>query len=203
VAAATTTPIEVCNLALLYVGNGQTINDFDEATQEAKACKVFYVKARDALLQSFPWSFATKRSALAALSTPDVETSDARTGWSYSYALPSDCLSPRRLWAGARTPASGDRIPFAIEGVLLLTDEEDAELTYTFQESTVARWSPLFVEALAWALAMKLCLILPVRPEWAKNAKTESELAWRKAGAADHRASQEDPPPPSEYTSVR
>ena len=202
-AASTTTALEVANLALLYVGNGQTINDFDEVTQEAKACKVYFVKARDALLESFPWKFATKRSVLAVLSSPDALTAYERSGWAYTYGLPADLITPRSLYSGTRTPAAGSRIPYDIEGNLLLTDQDEAELLYTSQETNVGLWSPLFIEALAWQLAVKLCLILPVKPEWARNAKVEAELAFRKAGAAQSRGAQEDPIPPSEYTSAR
>ncbi len=195
-AAASTTPVDVCNLALLYIANGQTITALDDRTSAARACKVFYAKARDALLESFPWKFATKRSVLA-LSTEE------RTGWAYVYDLPADCLAPRSIYPGKRMPSALEKIPFDVEGTLLLTDWAEAELIYTFQETVVAHWPALFVEALAWALAMKLCLTLPVKPEWSKGAKVEAELAFRKAGAAQFRATQEDPTPPSEYTSAR
>lgn len=202
-AAATTTALEVCNAALLYVGNGQTINDFDEVTQEAKACKAFYAKTRDELLEKAWWKFATKRADLAVLSSPDVETADARSGWAYTYQLPADCLQPRYIWSGNRTPTPDDRVPFDVEEVLFLTDQEDCELVYTFQQTVVARFSALFVEALAWALATKLALVVPVKPELAKLAEAKALQALRSAAAANARGERVDPPPPSEYTSAR
>lgn len=205
--AETTTEVEVCNQALLYTGTGQTINSLTENTMESRACKVHSGKTRVALLQAFPWKFATKRATLALLA------GEARTGWAYTYELPSDCISPRFLWAGSRMPNAIDKIPFDIEtvsaasgavaGLCLLTDQKAAELIYTADVRTVSLWSPLFVDAVAWALAVKLCLILPVKPEWAKNAKFEAVAAFNKAGAAEFRGSQQDPNPPSEYTSAR
>lgn len=206
-ASATTTPVDVCNLALLYTGTGQTINSLDENTQEAKACKVFYAKARDALLESFWWKFATKHAVLALLA------GQARTDWVYTYALPADCITPRYIHTGMRIPNAIDKIPFDIEtvssaadlvsGLCLVCDQQAAQLCYTANSEVVALWSPLFIEALAWELATRLCLILPVKPEWSTRAKAGAIAAFAKAGAAQNRGAQQDPNPPSEYTSAR
>lgn len=196
-AAATTTELEVCNLALLLVGNGQQINGFDEKTMESKACKVFYAKARDAFLEAFWWKFATKRALLA------VVAGQTRDGWAYVYAQPSDFLAPQRIWNGERVPTARNKIPFTLEGTFVLTDRAQASLIYTYQCTAVALWTPLAIDALGWELAMRLALILPVRKDWAKDAKQEAALAFTRAVAANLRAEQEDPEPPSEYTSER
>jgi hypothetical protein len=206
VASATTTVAEICNEALLYVGSGQAINDLDEDSAEARACKVYYAKTRDALLEAFPWKFAGKRSVLALLS------GEERVGWAFAYAWPSDCLAPRRIWNGQRTPAAYSRIPFDVEststngnvsGRCIVTDREDAELIYTAQVTTVALFTPLFCETLALSLASKLALILPIKPDVASRLKLEARAAFQTAAAAQLRASQEDVAPPSEYTAYR
>lgn len=195
--AATTTEVEVCNLALQYVGNGQAINSLEERTQESKSCKIHYAKARDAFLEAFPWKFATKRVVLAEVA------GQARDGWKYVYALPADSLAPRRIWNGARLPSAGNKIPFDIEGIYLLTDKPQAQLIYTFQETVVARWTPTAIDALAWELAMRLSIVIPVRKDWARDAEAKAARAYRLAAGVNLRGSQEDPEPPSEFTSIR
>lgn len=205
-AAATQTPVDVCNLALLYTGQGQQINSLDQATIEAKACKVHYAKTRDAFLESAWWKFATKHAVLALLS------GQTRTDWVYVYQLPSDFIAPRYIHTGQRLSNPIDRIPFdlesvsastAVTGQCLVTDQKAAELCYTAEVPTIALWTPLAVDALAWELAVKLCLILPVKPEWAARARLEAKQARATALASQARSAQSDPTPPSEYTNAR
>lgn len=205
-AAVTTVAVQICNEALLFTGTNAIINDFNENTAEAKACKVVYEKTRDALLEKFPWRFCTRRAVLAQLA---IET----TGWAYTYALPADCLSPRRIWNGLHVCQDADEIPFDVEsysltltpfgGLCLLTDKAQAELIYTAANTNPALYSPLFVEALAWAIAVKLCLVLPVKPEWAARCQVMAEKTAREAWASQLRGIREGPVPDSEYTTTR
>lgn len=203
-----TTALQICNAALLNTGTSISINAFDARTAESRACNVIYEPTRDALLERFPWKFATRRKLLAPL----ADAAHARSGWAYSYALPSDCIIPQYVYPGLRSVNALDKIPFATEAsglatpstmMVLLTDRADAELVYTSRNDNVAMYSPLFVETLAWALAVKLCLVLPVKPEWAKNCKAGLVEALLIAKSVHMRGQQEDPNPPSEYTTRR
>lgn len=205
------TAVQICNAALVNTGTSATINSFDERTSESRACKAIYELTRDGLLERFPWKFATKRQSLALNSGSWLQ----RTGWTYSYALPSDCIIPRRIWAGVRTPNALDKIPFEVEAsgpgtsttetsqLILLTDQAAAELIYTARNDNPALYSPLFIEALAWALAKKLCLVLPVKPEWSAKCDAEFTKALLIAKSVHSRGHQEDPNPPSEFTTAR
>ena len=82
--------IDICNLALSHVG-GRPIESFTEGTKEAIECGRFYAFDRDAVLEDHNWNFARKRLDLAL-------TSDEVSGWTYSYAWPTDCLAPRRIY---------------------------------------------------------------------------------------------------------
>lgn len=205
-AAVTTVALQICNEALLFTGTSAFINDLDENTAEAKACKVVYEKTRDALLEKFPWRFTTKRAVLAPLA-------ETRTGWEYVYALPVDCLAPRRIWNGVQVSQDADEIPFDVEtfsngagvvsGLCLVTNQPQAELIYTAANPNPALYSPLFVEALAWAIAVKLCLVLPVKPEWAARCQVMAVTSAREAGASQLRGMREGPIPDSEYTTTR
>lgn len=202
--ATITTVAGVCNLALGMVGQRQLIDDIDEESNEAQACKLYYSTARDECLAAFPWSFATKRAVLA-LST------ETRTGWDLVYVAPTDLLLDGRrfVWDGSRSTPIDLRIPNALElndaddGYLLLTDEPDAELVYTAQLNTVALWSNAFVKAVAARLAVDLALMLPVKPELSERLEPRARLALAHAAARDGNASTPDADPESESIRVR
>lgn len=202
---ATIAPHQVCNIALSFVGNGQDINSLEENTLESKQSKIHYAATRDDLLEVFPWRFATRRAVLARLA---VE----RTGWGFVYAVPADLLAVQRIWNGERRSRSDDQIPFDIEALVtgtnvsgrcLLTDKEDAELIYTAECPAVALWTPTFVQAVAWALAVKLALVVPVKPQLAALADGKALTALKKAKAAQLNGIHVDVEPPSPLTTSR
>lgn len=207
----TTTEVQLCNLALARIGQREFIDNLDDdETAVAEACRVLYGPARDAVLESVPWKFATRRATLA------LSTSPARDGWTYVYALPADCVSARAVTVpGIRAPAAGARIPFdteadsspaslgKVDSRVLLTNQAGAELVYTAQVETVALFPPLFVEAVAWKLASDLALCVLLKPAIAEAMMKKYELELSKAAASQYRQSREDQPPESEFTAVR
>ncbi len=205
-AAATTTAEQVCNLALQRIGCTDTIDDLEENTLEARACKVSYAAARDALLEMFDWRFARRRTALAQV-VDAAGDAVAFSGWVYGYVLPADCIKPRGLY-----PLESKQ-PFTLELAddasgnptvqALLTNVEEAELFYTAQITTVALWSPLFVQALSWLIAIDLCSALPKKLEWAPQVKAGFAAAFATAGSRNHGAEQESRPPESEFITGR
>lgn len=194
-ASTVTTDAEVCNLALSYAGQRQFIGDLNEATDEARVCKVHYATLRDRLLSAHWWSFATKTVALAQLSGV------TRTPWTYCYSLPADLLEAQYLWAGMRNPPANERVPYVLQAgdaagtVILCTDMDEAELVYTCQHQTPAVWTPGFVSALAAALSFPVALGLAVKPQLAFPLR---ELARQELGiavAADVNQQQRDVEP--------
>jgi hypothetical protein len=199
-----TAEADICNLALLRIGQRQTIDDLDEESEQAEACSVLYPLARDAVLEAARWPFATGRAELAALSGV------TRTNWQYVYALPTDYLAARFIVvAGLRAPAVDQRIPYALEydsitkKQVLLTDLSPAELVYTARIENVALFSPLFVQALAWKLAADLCLALPVKPGVGVAMQQQYRIALSEAAASMLNQQQGDPPPDSEFVRER
>lgn len=208
--AASTNPVDVCNLALQYVGSSQELNTLDEARAEARACKRFYSRVRDACLERFIWRFATVRADLALLANA------ARSGWTYTYQLPANCITPQFIvppgFSGELLSSEEEKIPFDVEadqvlGVVtskvLLSNLENAELVYTAECPNVALWSPLFVDLVAWEIAVKLCLTLPVKPDWAIRAKQGARDAFAEAGASQLRARKQGTLPRSSFTTAR
>lgn len=195
---------ELCNVALARVGQKRDLlDDFAaDTTEAAELCRALYPVARDAILASAPWSFATKRATLADLDDP-------RSGWAYTYALPTDCLVARELYAGSRNPTADERIVFAIEydattaKRVLVTDQEDAELVYTAALEAVPLFPPLAQEAIAWRLASDLALALTVKPQVGLAMAQGAARALATAIAADFREGREDLQPDSEFIRER
>lgn len=149
--------VDICNLALGHLGDEATVSSIDppEGSAQAEHCERFYPIARDAVLSGHAWSFATKRVALALLSTD--ETPDT---WAYAYALPSECLSPIAVFApGATDDSEGDDfiVEALADGTLVLyTNTEDATLRYVEQITDTTKFKPLVVAAIARLLASYL-----------------------------------------------
>lgn len=196
-----TTAEGVCNIALLRLGQRDTIASLGEQSAQARACNALFETARDAVLQLAIWGFATKRALLAAL------TGEERSGWTYAYALPTDCIAPRLIWPGDWPVAPDARIPYAEESTgtarLILTNQPDAELVYTARITAVPLFSPLFQQALAWYLAADLALALPVKPGLAAQMQQGFRLALSQAQAANFNQQQESPPPDADAIRAR
>jgi hypothetical protein len=112
--------VQISNLALARIGILQGIDDLDEASDEARACKLAFDACLDGLMEAHDWPFISNRTA--GLGLVETDPSDA---WAYSYRLPSDYLMAGSL---------GDGIPFTLSsdatGGLLLTSINPATLTY-------------------------------------------------------------------------
>jgi hypothetical protein len=185
---------QLCSVALLRVGQRQTIADLDEESEEAIACKALYGHCRDAVLEEFAWPFASAEATLAL-------TTVTRTFWNFVYALPVDCLAPRYIDIG-RGMAPEVEPPFEVvreasvpSRKVLLTDEEDAVLVYTAKVEEVGVFSPLFSDALVWRLASELALALPIKPgvAGAMDAKYQQAIARAKASQLLQRKGDREP----------
>lgn len=139
--------VDICNLALSYLGQRGDITAIDgsDTTANAQTMTTYYPIARRTLLAEHPWSFATKRSGVLADTTSDTET------WAYRYAVPSDMIEPiALLYDGAR---DDDKSEFVIEGDYIYSNAADVTLRYIYDQTDVTRWSMPFVEAVARKLA--------------------------------------------------
>jgi len=136
------TPIKICNSALIKLGVDTLINDFSEDTKEARLCNEQYEKLRDELLQSHYWNFAMKRADLSSLAgvTPSFD-------WSYAFQLPSDCLRVKEL---------EENEAFVVESDRVLADSSTAKMLYVSKETDVSKYPPIFREALALRIAVDL-----------------------------------------------
>lgn len=168
--------VDICNLALSHLGDAATVASIDppEGSQQAEHCQRFYPVARDAMLDVHPWSFATKRTALASL------VLDANvTQWSYVYAKPADALDILSVlpsdssddYNGSRSYVNQDVLTTVVTSYSPQTFSSEvsavgANVIYTNQETAVCRYisyltdttkfPPAFVMALSYNLAALL-----------------------------------------------
>lgn len=196
------TEAEICNLALLRIGHREPIGSLVETSTESQTCAIIYPLARDAVLAAFPWKFATRRAVLA------VVTAGEQTGWDLAYSLPADCLVPRYIYSGLRTPAATERVPWVLEAdathvQYLMSDQADAELVYTSKVTAVPRFPPLFVQALAWCIASDLALSMRAEPQVGLAMMQAYNRALAQAMAAELNKGQGDQVPDSEFITER
>lgn len=178
--------ISICNLALSNIGKPD-IQDIDEDSAEAVACKRFYAHTLDVLLQSYPWRFARTTGALAEIANLKPDR------WEYAYQRPSDCLRVLRVSDtymldymqsdGALIIAGGHA--YDVEGDAVFTGVTPAYLVYTRRLSDPTKFPPLFIEALSWHLAVRLAMPLTRDPKVRADAYQLAVQTFGQAGVAD------------------
>lgn len=188
---------EICNLALAELPE-KSIASLDEASIQARECKRLYKTALQELFEAHPWSFATTRLALAQIAN------DREGEWSFAYAVPNSMAMLRKV-VFVPTAAAGDFIPlvgqtFAPVGAILL-DRAPAQpfilagsTIYTDVEAAVIEYMPvgaeavfpaLFVKALYFELASRLCTPLSKQADKRRELMGQAELYRQRAQAAD------------------
>lgn len=153
----------ICNLALSHLGDeAQVVNiSPPDGSMQAALCGTFYPIALSVLLEMHPWTFATKRIAIAEVTNP------APWDWRYAYAIPSTCLRPlSALMEGvAARPFGFDSDngshPYIVEAAedgtaILYTNVEAAVLRYIDAVSDPTKFTPTFTIALSRLLASYL-----------------------------------------------
>lgn len=136
----------ICNQALGRIAAKHAIDDVETDTSvEAIQCRLHYEQTRDSLIRSYTWRFASGRETL----TQDSETPDFE--WDFQYPLPDDFMAMKSIYEG-RFSGINFR-SHALEGDLLLTDEDTMEIRYTKKVTDVLEFDSLFVKVLILLLA--------------------------------------------------
>ncbi|MFU1980137.1 hypothetical protein [Bordetella hinzii] len=151
--------VDICNLALAYLGDEATVAGINppEGSVQAEYCARFYPFARDSLLELHTWGFATKCAQLAAMGI-------SRPEWRFAYAQPADAIKIVAVLPhdAANIEAGIDNAqPFSCEidntgADIILTNQVNAVARYISLVKDTTKFSPLFVQALAWHLASML-----------------------------------------------
>lgn len=164
--------VDICNRALQKLGAAR-ITSLSQNSTEARAANLAYEMVRDAELRAHPWNFAITRTTLAEDATaPDF-------GYAAQFTLPVDCL---RLLPPDGVSSNFNSLDWKIEGRKILTDEETSlEIRYIKREEDTAQYDPLFVEALACAMAVEMCEELTQSNTKAQIVREDYKRAIREA----------------------
>lgn len=136
------------NLALARLGESP-VQSLDEGSVAANVARSFYDPARRTALRDYNWNFALQTTTLARLALTPV-------GFSYAYAMPSDCLKALRLRSAESTSEWG--MKFILRGGVLLADIETAVLEYVADVTDTGLFDDHFIEALTYKLASELAM---------------------------------------------
>ena len=142
--------VSICNIALSNLGD-EKIASLSENNDRARSCDLRYEDVRDAVLRSYPWNCATTRVELAR------STTDPVWGFTYSFALPSDCLRVLDVYDYT--------VPFSIEGRFLLTENSSAKLKYIARITDPNDYDILLQQAIGIRLASEIAEALTGRTE--------------------------------------
>ena len=187
---------EIANMALSDLGNGKEIANLEnEKSAEASVMRRFYTPALETTQRDFPWPFTTKFATLALVEE------DPTTEWAFSYRYPSDCLKLRRILSGTRNDTRASRTPYKIgsdeQGILIYTDQPDAEIEYTKRETDEGRFPADFTLAFAHRLAMyaapRICGEDPFKMGEKAARLYFFEIATAKATSVNEQQDEEEP----------
>lgn len=171
--------VAICNIALSsHLGAG-TINSLNEQSPEAAVCNLHYEPARDMVLQSYPWSFAQRVEPLAPLSN------DRPQAWAQRYARPAACLKLLRITPTANWPVDAPLDAYQLLGQSIYCNIAQAYIEYTFLETDVSKYPPLFAEALAVTLAARMAMPITRNESIRKNLANDAAAAMIRAQTAD------------------
>jgi hypothetical protein len=156
--------VDICNLALAHLGDEAQVAAIipPDGTIQSEHCARYYPMVRGLLLEMHPWTFATKRVALAEVTNPIGDD------WAYAYSLPSTCIrplsallpgAPERYYGTPDTDAGSH--PYIVEAAedgskILYTNVETAVLRYIDLVTDTTKYTPAFVMCFARLLASYL-----------------------------------------------
>jgi hypothetical protein len=221
---------DICNKALSRIGIKAYIDNFDtDGSEEAETAGLYYDDTRDLLLAAYPWPFATLRKTLVVkadelprdgwsfiFALPDnclqtrrlypVGTARGVT------AMMQDLYPPNQVLletANPRSPRADQRIPYEIEKsstddtAVLLCDLDVPILFYTAKVSDVAKFHPLFTDALAWYLAAEMAMPLTIDQKREDYARKKFKEVVGTALATLFQGQQQDENPLPEMLAAR
>ena len=132
----------IANRALAKVGETRVSNIETDSNKKALIINDMWDGVRDALLQSYPWNFAIKRTQLALDGTsPPYE-------WANRFAVPVDFLQLLDIKNYPR---------YVVEGNFIKTDEgAPLYIRYVSCIESTGEWDAMFAEAFASILAVEI-----------------------------------------------
>lgn len=163
--------LEICNSALIKVGEG-VISSLSDPTKPARVCAAQYTRIRDRLLAAHPWNFATKR---VMLSTPLAQA--PAYGYSFQFSVPTDCLRVLEVDTADHK--------WEKEGTNIVTNASGVGMKYIAKVEDVSKYSVLFDELLALALAKDIAFSLSQNASLAEKLNADYKDMLRETRSFD------------------
>ena len=137
---------DICNGALLALGETLITDIADTTTKEARLCNAAWDRVRRLVIRSHPWNCTMARADLAAdVATPAFD-------FDYQFTLPADCLT---VYDVENSDNAND---WRVEGRKLLTDlDAPLGILYGKDETDSNVFDAMLVEVLSLTLAVELC----------------------------------------------
>jgi hypothetical protein len=191
---------DICNLALARVG-AQSIMDIDDADSKgARACKNAFESVVRKVSRVAIWNTLKSRASLAELSTAPV------FGWSKQFQLPTDFIRLFKL-NGVDLDNDEPGEYFEIEGKVLLTDAETADIQYIAYKDDPNVYDPLMVDAIVVLLASEIAVPLRQDEGMATTLRAEYERTTlpraRKTDGNEKKSRRYDPTSESRFVNSR
>lgn len=173
-------PTEVCNLALSWLAGGRILS-LDDEGQEAQLCKANYDLSRKAVLEEREWTFAVKRLQLPALAEEPLV-------YSAAFLVPPDLLYSIAVTDpgshGTRKP-NPPQIVHSFEGGKIYAYLDIINIKYIFDLTNTQKFSGLFDQTLAAHIAMNIAIPLTENKEHFTNMAGLYQINLDKAAASD------------------
>lgn len=160
--------VDVYNRALTLAGGKGNLTTTTDTHREAELCNLWYPLIRESVIKSATWPETLTHVVLtlddtrASFDTAWAATDPAPT-WKYSYDVPADMLAPRWL-------TNHSRFERAVKdsAVKIMTDVENAALTYVMDETDPDNWSSELELCIVHLLAAYLVMPLSGKETRAK-----------------------------------
>jgi hypothetical protein len=188
------TTVSICSNALGKLGD-DSITSLSDNSNRARWCNRKFDTTRQALLRKGNWNDSIKRVALAQI--------DATPAWEYTYifALPSDFMKMVKTSIDQYDEAykletyNGQRV--------LVTDESSIYITYVFDNSDVASYDSLHVDALEALLAFELANAITGKQNYRESMWGEYLEKMKEAKVADGQDDYQEEQTSSILTDIR
>lgn len=146
--------LTIYNRALSAARVRRLLSEPNQQGIEGDQLRLWYPQISDLVMRSAHWPSCKAHARLALLrerpNGSDWSENEPDPGWRYAYAAPNDMLAPRYLHSYARF----ERSYFGPQQVRsIVTDQEDAILTYTRRQTNTELWDIDLVNAVVLALA--------------------------------------------------
>lgn len=190
------TKIVIWNMALGHLGVLEQVNNEEEKSRAAQACRTFYQMALEELLRDYCWPRTTRFINLALVAENPTEE------YAFSYRIPVDCLCVRRILSGLRNDNRQSRIEYLItsdeQGGLIYCDVEQAQIEYTSQLENLSMYTADFLMAWSLRLAMYIAPALTRGDPFKIGQQVERlfrmSVAKASANSFNEQQAPEDPP---------